>query len=257
MKSTILIISTIISLLNVVVNDNVDAKKLFEDSKLKLSLKNIHLVLDLETSDGKGNSKTKTLAVYFAEFGEQKIVKIEFVAPENIAGTKIITTNYPNKKGIIEIYMPATGKIRKIRASQNNLKIMGSKIPINQFSTVLEAEVKYKLLEKEVLNGVECHKIKVQTPNGKGEYGIAFVSVKKGYLLRIEKYNMQNKLVGLTELSDYIKVDYSNLKVYPRGIRVKNLKTGESSNMRVFSVNYLGKVDIEDFKLSSTAALTN
>ncbi len=78
--------------------------------------------LDLETFGGKGESKSKSLIVSFAEFDQKKKVMIEFVAPENVSGTKILTTDYPNKKGIIEIYMPATGKIQRIRANWCNLK---------------------------------------------------------------------------------------------------------------------------------------
>lgn len=253
MNKLYLLFSTLLFTLFTIANDNVEAKRLIENSQKKLSLKNVHLRMELETIDKMGQSKSKTLIVSFAEFGEEKKVMIEFVAPDKVSGTKILTTNYPNKKGIIEIYMPSTGKIQKIRANQRNLKIMGSEIPINQFNKIIDAELNFSLLGKEMINGTECHKIKVEKQGSK-DYGIAFVSVEKEQLLRVERYNVQDKLQSLTELVDYMEVSNSESKVYPSVVRVKNFKTGKSSNMKVRDVNYLTKVNIEDFKLSSTAS---
>lgn len=253
MKKVVLLISSILVVLNIIAGNNIEAKKLFENSKQKLSLKNVHLVFDLETFDGKGNSKTKALSVSFGEFEQLKKVMVEFIAPENIKGTKILTTDYPDKQGIIEIYMPSTGKIQKIRANQHNLKIMGSEIPINQFSTTIDPDCNFTLLGKESIDGLNCHKIKMQKINEKG-YEIAFVSVEKEYLLRIEKYDEQNKLVNQIKLSDYIEEPNVNNKVYPKIINVKNYKTGKSSNMKVRNVDYLKKVDIKDFTIETTAS---
>lgn len=235
--------------MNCFAGNNTDAQKVFENSKNKLSLKNIHLVFDLESFDGKGNSKTKALSVSFAEFGPEKKVMVEIIAPQDIKGTKILTTDYPDKQGLIEIYMPSTGKIQKIKANQHNLKIMGSEIPIDQFSSTIGSDNQFTLLGKAPSDGVKCHKIKIQKHNKKG-YEIAFVSIDKEYLLRIEKYDEQNKMINLIKLCEYIEKSLSTQKVYPKEISVKNFKTGKSSNMKIRNIEILKKVDIRDFTLS-------
>ncbi|MDA3953385.1 MAG: outer membrane lipoprotein-sorting protein [Bacteroidales bacterium] len=257
MKRSILIISSILFVFITVANDNINAKELFEASKLKLSIANVHLILDLETFDKKGNRKSKVLEVSYATFDQLKKVKIEFIAPENIMGTKIITTEYPDKKGLIEIYMPSTGRVQKIRASQSNLKIMGTEIPIAQFSSTINSDFDFTHIGSEVVNGLQCYKIKVQNPNGKGDYGIAFISKDKEQLYRVEKYDSQSKLIILTELLEYTKINNSSNIVYPQRIFVKNFKTGKSSNMNIRNMNFLEKVTIEDFKLSTKTLLTN
>lgn len=249
MKKIFFILGLLIAVNSVVANDNVKAKDLFESSKQKLSLKNVHLVLDLETMDKKGNTKSKVLSVSFGEFNQEKKVMVEIMAPEKVKGTKILTTNYLNKKGIIEIYMPASGKIQKFRASNRNLKLMGSEIPIAQFSSVVEEDYTFTLLADKEINATLCHRIKVQKPQEK-EYRIAFISVDKEYLLRVEKYDSKDKMLSLTEMLDYIDVDNSNNKVYPKEINVKNLKSGKSSKMKIRELKFIEKLCVEKFQIT-------
>lgn len=230
-------------------SDDVKAKQLFENSKQKLSLKNVSLDLDLEIIDKKGNIKSKSLSVAFAEFNQEKKVMIEITAPEKVKGTKILTTNYQDKKGIIEIYMPATGKIQKFRANNRNLKLMGSEIPITQFSSIIDSDYSFTLLENAKVNGIMCYKIRVQKPE-ELEYGIAYISVKEEYLLRVEKYDSKDQLQTLTELSDYMKVTNSESKFYPQLIHVSNFKSGKSSNMKVRSLEYVQNVNIASFQIA-------
>lgn len=229
--------------------DNVEAKRLIENSQNKLSLKNVHLNLEMETIDKKNVSKSKRLMVTIGEFGEERRVMIEFVSPEKVSGTKILTSQSPNGSDIIEIYMPSTGKVQKIKANQRNVKIMGSEIPVSQFSNIIESDFNFDLLGKEVIEGKECHKIKIDKV-GKKEYGIAYVSVEKELLLRVERYNSKDKLITVTDLSEYLEVNNSDKKVYPGKINVKNIKTGKLSNVKVHEVSYLTQVDIEDFQIS-------
>ena len=238
MKRTITFFSAMTVIFSLWTNDKPEAERLIESAQNKLQLKNIHLNMELETIDKKGNLKSKNLLISFAEFDNEKKVLIEFLAPEKVSGTKILTTKSQDKKGIIEIYMPSTGKIQKIKASQRNLRIMGSEIPIGQFGKIVEGELNYTLLEKETVNGQMCQKIKVKEMGSK-EHRIVFVSIEKEYLLRVEKYGAQNKLVNFTDLSDYMEIGNSALKVYPKNIYVKNLKSGKSSNMKLINVNIL------------------
>ncbi len=250
MKNTILLISIMFAAINISASSNSEAKKMFESCKQKMSFKNVSMVLNLETFDKKGNKKTKTLTVSFAEFDKQKKVLIEFTSPELITGTKIVTTDYSNQKGLIEIYSPATGRVQKIKANQHNLKIMGSKIPISQFSSSVESDFSYTHLGEELVNGVECHKIKMQKPDEK-EYMYVFISTVSEYLLLIQKYDAHNKMVSVTEFSDYFNVNNTNKKVYPQKIGIVNLKTGEKTNMEVLEINILDKVSLDDFKLET------
>jgi len=228
----------------------VNPKTIFENAKKKIELKNMRMVMNLETTDGKGNSKSKILDISFAEFEQFNKIMVVFTAPENVAGTKIITTNYPEKKDIIEIYFPATGKIQKIKANQRNLKMMGSEIPINQWSTDINDDYEFSLLSEKLYNNVLCYRIKVYKKKSR-EYGVLFVSKTKEELLCVEKYNMSDKMISLTEMGNYIKIPATENHFYPSEIKVTNLKTKRKSIMTVKSVNKLLNAKIEDFTLST------
>ena len=226
------------------------ARELINSSKSKLALKNVHLSLELITSGNKGLSKTKELTVDFAEFGQEKKVKIEITAPDHVSGTKIITTDYPNKKGIIEIYVPATGKIQRIKANRFNMKIIGSEIPVNQFSNVIGGDFDFRKEGTVEINNKTCYKIRVQNTESKS-YGIAYVSVKEQYLLKLEQYNSNDKLISVTELFDYIKISNSTDKYYPKHISVRNLRNGKSSQMNIREVKYLTQLNQSDFDITA------
>lgn len=250
MKKILFFVSFLVLMNSVIANNNEKAKELFENSKQKLSLKNVCMVLDLGMIDGKGNTKSKSLSVAFGEFNQEKKVMVEIIAPEKVKGTKILTTSYLDKRGIIEIYMPATGKIQKFNATNRNLKLMGSEIPIAQFSSVVESDYSFTLLGNDKVGEILCHKIKVQQPEEK-EYGIAYVSVDGEYLLRVEKYDSKDEMLSLTELSDYIKVMNSKNKFYPKFINVMNTKSGRSSNMKVLQLEYVEKVNPANFQITN------
>lgn len=223
-------------------------KAIFEKAKQKIELKNMQMIIDLKTTDGKGNSKLKTLDVSFAEFPDFKKVMVVFTSPENVAGTKILTTDYPIKKDIIEIYFPSTGKIQKIRANQHNLNMMGSEIPINQWSVDVDGDYEFQFLTDDVIDNVPCYRIKIFKKKSR-EYGVLFISKEKEELLRVKKFNLSDKLISLTEMSDYIKIQGSGNHFYPSEIQVTNLKTKRKSVMTLKSVNKITNVKIEDFTL--------
>jgi hypothetical protein len=229
-------------------NNPVEAKDLFEKSKQKFSLKNVDLILDLETIDRKGNSKSKELAVTFGEFDQEKKVMVEILAPEKVKGTKILTTNYLNKKGVIQIYMPATGKIQKFKASNRNLKLMGSEIPIAQFSSVIDEDYNYTLLGEEKIKGFVCHKIKVEKTKAR-EYRIAYITTQEQHLIRVEKFDLRNKIISYTEMSDFINITNSKNNIYPKQIYVKNLRSGKSSSMTIKKLSYLKIAKPDKFEI--------
>ncbi len=253
MGKKLFILAFLFAAFSAVAEDNADAQKIFESSKQKLSLKNVHMLLELETSDAKGNEKGKAMSVTFAEFGDEKKVMVEVTEPENLNGMKILTTDFQNKKGIIEIYMPATGKIQKIRASQRNIRMLGSEIPINQFSAALDADFAFNLVGEKEINGENCYEIKVEKPDDKS-FELVYITIADEQLVRIDSYAAADKLSTRTEMTGYMKVTNAGTKMYPQEIKVQNFKNGKSSLLRVKKVEYLTKVTLDDFKLVAEAS---
>ncbi|MFO7999981.1 MAG: outer membrane lipoprotein-sorting protein [Marinilabilia sp.] len=229
-----------------------DAGQIFEESVKNLSLKNVRGALDLQTTDEKGNKKNRELSVIFAEFGPQKKVMIEITAPENVKGTRILATDFPDKEGIIQVYMPASGKIQKYRATKSNLKRVGKNIPVNHFSNAKYSEYEAEMMGQEIYNDIECYKIHLQVP-GETEHRIAFVSKEKEQLLRMEEYDEQNELIAFTELSEYFETDIPDHKYYPRKVHIKDIKSGKVSEMTMLRLEHL-KLKADDLELKTTGS---
>lgn len=254
MKKTLIIaLSCFLIFSNSFAKSGIDAKQIFKNSKRDISLINVHLLMDVKTLDKKGNEKFKSLEVSFAEFNEQKKVLISIIAPKDMSGMKILSTDYLNKKGIIEIYMPSTGKIQKIRAGQHNTRILESGIPINIFRSLVDNNLKYSLIGEETINGKLCYKIRIGNPDKDKEYKIACVSKKENHLLRMEEFDSHNKIISSTLMSDYNIVSNPKKLIYPKEIKIKNFKTGKSSIVKISKASYLNNAKIDDFKLTAKA----
>lgn len=238
-----------LGLLTADVSGQVDPGEIIENAVKKMALRDVRLDLEVETFDGKGNSKSRELNVSFALFDDLKKVLIEIMAPENVRGTRILTTDYPDKKGIIQVYMPSTGKIRKFRANNRRLKMAGSEIPINHFSVAAYADYEISVAETVTVDGVEYHKIKMNSPD-ENEFLIVYIRCDGEQLFRVESYDSQGLLTGVTELSDYFRIDVPGAgNFYPRQVCVKNLKNGKASNMIIREIVPLNGVKKTDFEL--------
>lgn len=237
-------------MLNTATASNKDARSIFEESRQKLVLKNISLSINLTTSNNKGQSKIRMIDITYAEFDELKKVLFEFTGPENIKGTRILATDFPDKRGVIEIYMPSTGKVQKVRANQRNMRIMGSEIPIEQFRTFINAETTFLMLDNEIFNGTNCYRVKV-TNNADNDYEIAYISIDNELLLHIDKFDSKDNLLSQTDLSDYQVLNNNSKNVYPQQIKVSNHKSGKTSVINVLQMNALTNMDIEKFNLES------
>ena len=227
-----------------------DAKQIFKNSKRNLSLINVHLFMDVKTFDKKGIEKSKSLEVSFAEFNEQKKVLISILAPENMSGMKILSTDYLNKKGIIEIYMPATDKIQKIRAGQHHTKILESGVPINIFRSIVDDNLKYTIIGEETIQGKPCYKIKIGNTEKNREYKIACVSKEQNRLLSLKEFDNRKNIIMSTVMANYQTVTNPKKLVYPKEIEITNFKTGKRSIVKIKQASYLFNAKIDDFKLN-------
>jgi len=223
-------------------------KEIFENAVGHLTINNARLLMNMETIDQKGNSKTRELRASFAGIDETKQVMIEITAPDNLKGTKVLSTRHPDGPGIIQVYMPSTGKTRKFRANSRNINRIGNKIPIGHFSTSSYSGFKAISIGKAQIDGMECHKIHLR-PEEENTYGIAYVTVDGEQLLRVEQYDQNAQMTGLTELSEYRSTNLPGNKPYPRKINIRETNTDEKTEIRITDIKSLTDPEELDFKM--------
>lgn len=223
-------------------------KEIFENAVRHLSINNARLLMNMETTDQKGNSKTRELHAFFADTDETKQVLIEITAPDNLKGTKVLSTRHPDGPGIIQVYMPSTGKTRKFRANNRNINRIGNKIPIGHFSTNSYSGYKAISIGQEQINGMACHKIHLR-PEEENTYGIAYVTLKGEQLIRIEQYDQNARMTGFTELSEYRSTNLPGNKFYPRQINIRETNTNEKTEITIKEIKPLTDPKKLDFKM--------
>ncbi|MGM0376105.1 MAG: outer membrane lipoprotein-sorting protein [Bacteroidota bacterium] len=223
-------------------------KEIFENAVRHLSISDARLLMNMETTDQKGNSKTRELHASFAGIDETKKVMIEITAPDNLKGTKVLSTRQQEGSGIIQVYMPSTGKTRKFRANNRNMSRLGNKIPAGHFNTSSYTRYKAISIGKEQIKGVACHKIHLR-PEEENTYGIAYVTVKGEQLIKVEQYDQNARMTGLTELSEYRSTNLPGNKFYPRKIKIRETETDEKTEITITDIKSITDPEELDFKM--------
>jgi|GEM_PF-1571307 hypothetical protein len=250
MKITILFLclQAIISLAN---GAEKDTETLFQNAVKKLAMKDVQAKMTLESTDADGNSVLRKLNVSFAHFENFKKVIIEITAPEDLNGTRILTTDFldSSRESTIEVFLPSTGKIRKFRANNRRLKIPGTDIPMNYFSS--SAFNGYLITDagQTSINEIDCKKIKLNLPDN-NEYLIAYIDIINELMFRIEYYDKKEILTGINEFSEYGSIDSSNAEIiFPRNISVSNPETGNISKLTINHLEALTEIRKTDFNI--------
>lgn len=91
-----------------------DAREIYTKATDKLLTENMELVLEMDITDKKGRVKMKGYEVLVARFGEIEKTKMSWQKPEAARGTTVIFTELPDETGLIEVFTPSNGKIRKL-----------------------------------------------------------------------------------------------------------------------------------------------
>ena len=116
---------------------------------------------------------------------------ITFVAPGDLAGTAIVTTN----DQVTYVYMPAYGKVRRVASHVNNQGFMGTDISGEELGTAALSRGWNASITKE--NESEWVLKLVPEKNNESTYAKMVVTVSKKYggVERIDSYNADGKKV--------------------------------------------------------------
>ncbi|MGQ1946953.1 outer membrane lipoprotein-sorting protein [Geofilum sp. OHC36d9] len=224
-----------------------------ESAVKKLALNDVQAQMTLEITDAGGNNILRKLNVSFARFEGTRKVMIEITGPEDLQGTRILTTHFSNnsQKSTIEVYLPSTGKIKKFRANNHCLKIPGCEIPMNHFSSSAFDGYIISEEEKDTLNGREVQKIKLQLPGNPGCM-VVYLDVRAELLYQVRSYDSNGILTSNTEFTDYRHPgSFEKGTYFPYKMNVYNPVSGQRSNLTIKKLNHLIQIRDSDFELAN------
>lgn len=228
------------------------AETIFKKASDKLLLNNMELSITIKETSRSKQVKEKNFNVLMAKFGMVEKTKTVIQKPLLAKGVTIVITNYPKKVGLIEIFTPANGKIRKLKATPQNMERVGASSPLSNYTSKDPNDLNFKLIGKQQLDDKSCYLImvteKMDTNGAKAEF---LIDEESFHILQIASYDTSGNK-SITTLTDFQDIKDFKGKVYPMHIVTKLMKDGEEKDMKVLSLTIRSDVKEEDFKIQLT-----
>lgn len=143
-KSTLLILFIALTLPGLAQDD---PKMIFNKALDQMMTDHMELSMDIETTDEKGQIKKKSYDILMAKFGEVEKTRMVMQKPERAKGVTVVITNSPGETGLIEVYTPANGKVRKMKATPENMDQVGYITTLSDFQPIAGVEGKIQAMQ--------------------------------------------------------------------------------------------------------------
>ncbi len=227
-----------------------DAEAIFTQATKNLVSGDIEMDMEVKTTDSKGRVKEKGFKVLVANFGDVEKMKVSWQKPERAKGTTIIITTTPNEIGVIEVYTPSNGKVRKLKATEENMKLVGSEFSMINMKMGDPKELLFTYLKSEVLNGKDCHIIDVKSKSkdatdlSKGRLWIETQSYK---IVQIKVYDDKGKHITLVELSNFKPIAGIANKIQPMKMVSRDINKNKITSINILKISKPIGVSEADF----------
>ena len=229
-----------------------DAREMYTKATNQLLTENMELVLEMDITDKKGRVKMKGYEVLVARFGETEKTKMSWQKPEAARGTTVIFTELPGETGLIEVFTPSNGKIRKLKATPDNINMVGSEMRMTNITARDTGDLSFRLLGREEMEGIPCHHIEVKAIDAQDQArGELLIAEDSYHIVQINVFEKGGKLTSIVKLSDFQIVDGAGKKVQPMQILTEDIEEKKLTEIRVLKIAMRTDLKEEDFQLPS------
>ena len=206
--------------------------------------------MEIEVKDKKGRVKEKGYEILMTRFGDVLKTRMSWLKPEQARGTMVVFTEKPGETGLIEVYTPSNGKIRKLKATQANMDMVGSEMQMTNITARDPDDLAFMLLPSQDVNGKSCHTVVVKDKEFKDQArGELHIEKDTYHIVRIAVYDMYGKQISTVELSDFRPVAGQNNKIQPMQIVSEDLVNQKTTHIRILKIATRSNLSEEDFKL--------
>lgn len=227
-----------------------EANVIFKKAIDQLLTHNVELSIEIKEVDKKGRVKEKSFTIKMAQFGPIEKTRMEIQKPERAKGVTIVITKSPKETGLIEVFTPANGKIRKMKATPKNLALVGSTISLSNYTSKKMEDLLFKSIGKEQLNGKLHYVIEVKErlakEAGKAKFWIETESYR---ILQLVTYTKNGVEENTTRFSSFDTVKGVKKKIYPKYIITTNTKDDSVIEVKVLNIISRPEITEDDFSL--------
>ena len=230
-----------------------DPRKIYDRATSQMLSGNMEILMELDIKDKKGRIKEKGFEVLVASFGEVQKTKMSWQKPEAAKGTTVIFTELPDETGLIEVYTPSNGKIRKLKATPENMEMVGSEAQMTGMTSRDSDELNFTHLPARDLDGTPCFNLEVKDKENTDQARGELLIEKETYrILQISVFDKNGKQTSLVSLSDFQPVDGHATKVQAMRVITEDYENKKQTEMRVLKVASRSDLTEDDFLLPVT-----
>lgn len=231
------------------------ATELMRKSQQQTIAGNSEMQSTIRILDNKGNQRLREIITYTREAPDCSQLLIRFTAPAEVKGTSLLIYDYPDKSDQQWIYLPATGKVRRIVSNEKGKNFMGSEFTNADMSQLNLEEYDFEDLGTIQYKGINCHKIQAsgRTKALQSEQGY---SRKIIYLDKIRLIPHKEELFDRTNKA-HRELLYEEYKKTTDGkwvawkMTMNNLQNGRKSEMIVSRFNNSSQAPARQFSPTS------
>ncbi|MGB5227173.1 MAG: outer membrane lipoprotein-sorting protein [Eudoraea sp.] len=225
-------------------------EEIFEKAADQLLTENLELSLEIKEIASNGKSKDKKYDVLIGKSEGIERTKTVVQYPDKLKGITIVITDYPKEMGLIEIFTPANGKIRKMKATSKNMELVNSGVSISNYTSKDRSQLNFEFKGTEEFEGKSCYKLQVidisDLENAKTEYLIE----KKSYrILKIIAFNEEGTEKSITTYSNFQAIGQLKGKIQPMFMVNKDLKKAKHNEIIVLKIKARPDLKEENFSI--------
>jgi len=227
-----------------------DANMILKKAIDKLLTMNIEMSIDVEETDTKGRVKEKSYDILMAKFGEVEKTRMTMQKPDRAKGITIVFTHLPDELGIIEVYTPANGKTRKMKATPQNMARVGSNFTLSKYASADYDEISCKLLGKQQIDSMSCYQLEVIEQSDSIVFKAEFmVEESTFHIVQIVSYDEDGNQASITRLSDFQPINGAKNKIQPMLILAEDIERNMHTRMQVLNISPRTDLNEEDFSI--------
>ncbi len=231
-----------------------DSKEILTRAVDQMMTDHMELSMDIQITDEKGRVKEKAYDIFMARFGEVEKTMMVMQKPERARGVTVVITNVPGETGVIEVYTPANGKVRKMQATPENMERVGSNMVLSEYTSRNLDDLNYSPVEKKELDGKTCHAFQVSDPSDLEGIIAEFLVEENTYcILQIRFLDDLGNTTNVTSLSDFQSIPGVKGKIQAMQIEAKDVTENTQTRMQILQVSHRPDLKEEDFTLQETS----
>lgn len=224
-----------------------DAASVMEKHRQATSVQDLSGQLTYTNISKSGRKQTRTLQQHILRTEEGAYtynLLLEFISPQDVAGTSTLTVQHEGKDDEQWLYLPALRMSKRISPSKKSDRFMGTEITYEDLSGYLSEpldDYKYTLLGEETVNGRPAHKIEAIPKQGlRTQYGKRQLWIDKATHLMAQTrfFDQKGELLKTYEATEIRPIGTSGHYRAHR-IKMENIQTGNTTVVQYsgFAIN--------------------